>query len=85
MYGLLDRRAGATSPPVSDAEPTVLPGRLREHGHVTATSPMEPTMTLTFRRVRGALAGLVAEDRPSFRRIDASPARYDDGSWLQTR
>jgi hypothetical protein len=42
-------------------------------------------MTLTFRRVRGALAGLVAEDRPGFRRIDASPARYDDGSWLQTR
>jgi hypothetical protein len=42
-------------------------------------------MTLALRRVRGALTGLVAEDRPSFKRLDASPARYDDGSWLQAR
>lgn len=42
-------------------------------------------MTLALFRVRGALTGLVAEDRPSFKRLDASPARYDDGSWLQAR
>ena len=40
-------------------------------------------MTTTFRRARGALAALVAEDRREFKRIDASPARYDDGSWLK--
>jgi hypothetical protein len=39
-------------------------------------------MNRTFRRVRVALSGLVAEDRPAFKRLDASPARYDDGSWL---
>ena len=37
----------------------------------------------TFRRVRVALSGLVAEDRPNFKRVDASAARYDDGSWLK--
>ena len=40
-------------------------------------------MTLTsFRR---ALSSLVAEDRPGFKRLDASSARYDDGSWLTRR
>ena len=39
-------------------------------------------MNSAFRRVRVALSGLVAEDRPAFKRIDASAARYDDGSWL---
>jgi hypothetical protein len=34
------------------------------------------------RRIRRALSSVVAEDRPAFKRIDASPARYDDGSWL---
>jgi hypothetical protein len=33
----------------------------------------------TFRRL---VSSLVAEDRPGFKRVDASPARYDDGSWL---
>jgi hypothetical protein len=42
-------------------------------------------MTNTFRRIRTAISDLVAEDRPSFQRIDASSARYDDGSWLQAR
>jgi hypothetical protein len=42
-------------------------------------------MTETLRRVRAALAGLVAEDRPGFKRLDASPARYDDGAWLKDR
>jgi hypothetical protein len=37
------------------------------------------------RRVGRAVSGLVAEDRPAFKRIDASPARYDDGSWLKPR
>jgi hypothetical protein len=40
-------------------------------------------MNNTLRRVRLALAGLVAEDRPGFKRLDASSARADDGSWLE--
>jgi hypothetical protein len=42
-------------------------------------------MNQKMRRFRLAVAGLVAEDRPSFKRIDASPAKYDDGSWLAPR
>jgi hypothetical protein len=42
-------------------------------------------MTNKLRRIRRAVSGLVAEDRPSFKRIDVSPARYDDGSWLEPR
>jgi hypothetical protein len=41
-------------------------------------------MTSTLRRLRRAFVLLGAEDRPNFKRIDASPARYDDGSWLTT-
>jgi hypothetical protein len=40
-------------------------------------------MTTRLRRLRHIVAGLVAEDRAGFKRIDASPARYDDGLWLQ--
>jgi hypothetical protein len=36
----------------------------------------------SLRRIRIALAGLVAEDRRDFKRVDASPVKYDDGSWL---
>jgi hypothetical protein len=36
-----------------------------------------------FSRLRNAVSGLVAEDRPHFKRIDVSKARYDDGSWLK--
>jgi hypothetical protein len=42
-------------------------------------------MTTTLRRFRRAVSGLVAEDRPNFKRLDVSPARYDDGSWLEPR
>jgi hypothetical protein len=42
-------------------------------------------MTSRLRRVRLALSSLVAEDRAGFRRIDVSPARYDDGAWLEQR
>ena len=42
-------------------------------------------MTNTMRRFRTAVAGLVAEDRAGFKRIDASAAKYDDGSWLTPR
>jgi hypothetical protein len=42
-------------------------------------------MTTSLRRLRLSLSGLIAEDRPSFKRIDASRARYDDGSWLEPR
>jgi hypothetical protein len=42
-------------------------------------------MPSTLSRIRTTLAGLVAEDRPSFKRIDASAARYDDGAWLKPR
>jgi hypothetical protein len=39
-------------------------------------------MHSTLRRLGRALADLVAEDRPAFKRIDASPARPDSGAWL---
>jgi hypothetical protein len=39
-------------------------------------------MTRTLRRIGNVVSGLVAEDRPHFKRLDASPAKYDDGSWL---
>ncbi len=39
----------------------------------------------TLRRFADALSGLLAEDRPNFKRVDVSPARYDDGSWLDSR
>jgi hypothetical protein len=38
-----------------------------------------------FTRLRTALSSLAAEDRTGFKRIDASPVRYDDGSWLKPR
>jgi hypothetical protein len=44
----------------------------------------EQIMTNPLRRFRLALSGLVAEDRPNFKRVDVSPARYDDGSWLES-
>ena len=37
-------------------------------------------MLTRFRRV---VTALVVEDRPGFKRIDASPVAYDDGSWLR--
>jgi hypothetical protein len=42
-------------------------------------------MSNALRSFRHAVSGLVAEDRPGFKRIDASSARYDDGSWLRPR
>jgi hypothetical protein len=42
-------------------------------------------MSLSLRRLGRALSGLAAEDRPAFKRIDVSPAVYDDGSWLAPR
>jgi hypothetical protein len=45
--------------------------------HIVMSNPL--------RRIRSALSGLVAEDRNGFKRIDASPARSDDGSWLEPR
>ena len=42
-------------------------------------------MTEMLRRVRRAVSQLGAEGRPEFKSIDASPARYDDGSWLAPR
>ena len=41
--------------------------------------------TTALRRFRNALSDLVAEDRPAYKRLDVSPARYDDGSWLEPR
>jgi hypothetical protein len=42
-------------------------------------------MINTLRRFRLALSDLVAEDRPNFKRVEVSPARQDDGSWLEAR
>jgi hypothetical protein len=39
-------------------------------------------MSTMLRRVRRVVSELGAEDRPGFKRVDASPAVYDDGSWL---
>lgn len=36
-----------------------------------------------FDRLRRTVGSLAAETRPEFKRIDASRARYDDGSWLK--
>jgi hypothetical protein len=41
-------------------------------------------MTSTLRRLSRTFSGLVAEDRDGFKRVDASPARPDDGKWLKT-
>jgi hypothetical protein len=37
------------------------------------------------RRIGRAVAGLAAEDRSGFKRIDASPALPDDGAWLKPK
>ena len=42
-------------------------------------------MTNRLHSFRRAVAGLVAEDRSGFKRVDASSARYDDGAWLKPR
>jgi hypothetical protein len=39
-------------------------------------------MTEMLRRLRRAVVVLGNEDRPEFKKVDASPALYDDGSWL---
>ncbi len=39
-------------------------------------------MFTALRRLSHAMTGLVAEDRPEFKRVDVSPARRDDGAWL---
>jgi hypothetical protein len=42
-------------------------------------------MSNALTNLRHAVSGLIAEDRPGFKRLDASKARYDDGSWLRPR
>jgi hypothetical protein len=42
-------------------------------------------MTTKLHTLRRLASGLVAEDRSGFKRLDASAARYDDGSWLKNR
>ena len=42
-------------------------------------------MTRKLHSLRRVLSDLVAEDRAGFKRVDASPARFDDGSWLTRR
>jgi hypothetical protein len=37
---------------------------------------------MNMNRLRRAFSGLVAEDRDGFKRVDASPVRPDDASWL---
>jgi hypothetical protein len=39
-------------------------------------------MTNALRRLATAVTQLGADSRPEFKRVDASPALYDDGSWL---
>ena len=42
-------------------------------------------MTTLLRRLSNAVASATQEDRPEFKRVDASPALYDDGAWLAQR
>jgi hypothetical protein len=42
-------------------------------------------MTRKLHSLRRVLSDLVAEDRAGFKRVDASAASYDDGSWLTRR
>ena len=42
-------------------------------------------MTTKLNSLRRMMSGLVAEDRTGFKRLDASAAQYDDGSWLKRR
>jgi len=37
----------------------------------------------SLRRIASILSSLLAEDRPGFKRLDASPASYDSGAWLR--
>jgi hypothetical protein len=39
-------------------------------------------MTNALRRFRNAVTSLGSDSRPEFKSVDASPALYDDGSWL---
>jgi hypothetical protein len=39
-------------------------------------------MTTLLRRLRNTVTQLGTDSRPEFNRVDASPALYDDGSWL---
>ena len=39
-------------------------------------------MTTFLRRVRRSASNLVADSRREFKSVDASRAKYDDGSWL---
>jgi hypothetical protein len=39
-------------------------------------------MTNALRRFRHVVTQLGSESRRDFKRVDASPALYDDGSWL---
>jgi hypothetical protein len=63
-----------------------MPGALRSFPMSSSPFPRDwKAMTDMLRRLRRAVAGLAAEDRPEFKRIDASPAKWDDGSWLTPR
>jgi len=35
------------------------------------------------RRLRNAVTTVASETRPEFKRVDASPALYDNGAWLK--
>jgi hypothetical protein len=45
--------------------------------------PKENPVSNAFTTLRRAVASLAVEDRPNFKRVDASRALYDDGSWLE--
>jgi hypothetical protein len=53
---------------------------------MSSTSPeMNGSQMFKLRRISRAFSELVAEDRDGFKRIDASPAKPDDGAWLRIR
>ena len=40
-------------------------------------------MTTMLRRLHRAVTTVAYESRPEFKRVDASPALYDNGAWLK--
>jgi len=50
---------------------------------VTVPAVLEGLTMSKLNRFRRAVSGLAAEDRPNFKRVDASPVAYDDGAWLR--
>jgi hypothetical protein len=84
-YGQPYRERRTARPCIHGVTPCCSGSRVGTIAVVASITNARNAMTATLRRIRLALSDLVAEDRPAFKRLDASPARYVDGAWLQSR